>query len=116
MAHPSGGSSRLVSPSGDVFAAGSTGERARGSLDQRVGLLAVALALEPDMDTDVTASELVRVADGNRTALLRALGRLNGTDEGARARPGPIGQRAAEALRLALSMLDEDRMAHGARS
>ncbi len=99
-------------PPGDVSGSGSTGDGARRGLDQRVGLLAVALALEAAGDPDATADELVRVADGNRTALLRALGRLHGTQEGARARPGPIGQRAAEALRLALAKLDGGPMAY----
>lgn len=74
------------------------------AIDQRVGLLAVGLALEGREDRH-DAQSLVRAAGGNRMAVLRALGRL---ENGLR-QPGPIGRRAAHALRLALSIISENR-------
>ena len=58
------------------------------SLEQRVGILAVALAMEAGGNgDDARARELVRVADGNRTAMYRAMGRLEKGPGG----PGPSG-------------------------
>ena len=79
-------------------------EQRRGRLDERVGLMAVTLALRGDEDSATVAPELMRAAGHNRTAVLRALARLQANNP----RLGPIGQRAAEALRLAAAMLDGD--------
>lgn len=74
----------------------------RAPLDQRVGLLAVALAREPGADAVSVAPELVRTAEGNQMALLRALGRLQGNDSDDH---GPLRHRAVAALRLALTLV-----------
>ncbi len=81
-------------------------ERSHPSLpDQRVGLLAVALARDPEVDTDTAARELIRAAAGNRTAVMRSMVRLQPNDG---QEPGPIGLRAAEAMRTALAIMAED--------
>ncbi len=73
--------------------------------DQHLGLLAVALARDPEVDTDTAARELSTAAAGNRTVVLRSLARLQPNDG---QEPGPIGLRAAEAMRTALAIMAED--------
>ena len=75
----------------------------RGPLDRRLALRSLATALRPGFEVTAAATTLVALADGNRTALLRAIARLRG---GVEARSGPVGERAAASLSLALAMLD----------
>ena len=73
--------------------------------DQKVGLLAVALARDPGVDAASAAREVVKAGGGTRTAVLRTLARLQPHDG---RQPGPIGLRAAEAMRTALAVMAED--------
>jgi hypothetical protein len=76
--------------------------RPQSILEQRVGFLAVALAIEPDFDPTSAGDALAEAADGNPTALKRALGRvLSGPSGGS----GTISRRAALALRIGLDTL-----------
>ncbi len=81
-------------------------EKPAKRLDERVGLIAVTLALRTSQDPGSVASKLVRDAGHNRMALRRALARLLANNPSGL---GPVGQRAAEALRLATAMVTDDR-------
>jgi hypothetical protein len=70
-----------------------------------VGLLAVALARDPDFEPETAARKLIKAAAGNRTAILRSLARLQPSDG---QQPGPIGIRAADAMRKALEIMAEE--------
>ena len=69
-------------------------------LDQRLVARAVALALDPAFEKRAAGSLLAELAAGNRTALARALARLEAVG---RDRQGDASRRAAAALRLALA-------------
>lgn len=73
--------------------------------DQNVGLLAVSLAREDDFEPELAAKELIKAAGGNRTAVRRSLARLQPNDG---QQPGPIGLRAADAMRRALAIMADD--------
>ena len=74
---------------------------------QGVGLLAVALARDPHFEPEMAARELIKAAAGNRTAILRSLARLQPSDG---QQPGPIGLRAAAAMRKALEIMEEENL------
>lgn len=74
-----------------------------GPLDRRLALRALALALRPGFEATAAADTLAALAADNRTALLRAIARVGG---GLGERSGPISDRAAAALRVALARLD----------
>ena len=71
-----------------------------GPLDRRLALHSLVLALGPAFEVTAAADRLTALADSNRTALLRAIGRVRG---GVGERSGPTADRAAAALRLALA-------------
>jgi hypothetical protein len=75
----------------------------RGPLDRHLALRSLAIALRPGFEVTAAATTLAALADGNRTALLRAIARLRG---GVEARSGPVGERAAASLRLVLAKVD----------
>ena len=77
-------------------------------LDERLARSAVVWSLDPEMAADDIALRLVDLADGNRTALLRALMRIEMPHRGRLSRQavGTIATasgRAAAAVRLALT-------------
>ena len=72
-------------------------------LDRHLALRSLAIALRPGFEVTQAVTSLAELADGNRTALLRAIARLTG---GVEARSGPTGERAAACLRLVLAMVD----------
>ncbi len=76
---------------------------AGGPLDRRIALRSLALSLRPGFEVNAAAATLATLADGNRTALLRAIARVRG---GVGERSGPTADRAAAALRLALARLE----------
>ena len=81
----------------------------RSSVEQRVGLLAVALAMQDrTADPQEAARQLADIADGNHTAVLRSLGRLQASQVDQVDQPGPIAQRAATYLRLAADLLSDE--------
>ena len=75
----------------------------RSALEQRVGVLAVALAREPGFEADAAAPRLAEAAEGNRSPILRTIARLQADD--AVGSPGPIAERALDALRGALALV-----------
>ena len=79
----------------------------RSLTGQGVGLLAVALARDPHFEPEMAARELIKAAAGNRTAILRPLARLQPSDG---QQPGPIGIRAAAAMRKALEIMEEENL------
>ena len=79
-----------------------SGIRPQSLVEERVGSLAVSLAMEPDFEATSAGTALAEAADGNRDAVRRALGRLlAGPTHGT----GKITGGAAEALRLALHLM-----------
>ena len=74
-----------------------------GGLDRRLARCALTMALRPGLDSVTAVDTLRTLAAGNRTALLRAIARIRG---GIEARSGPAAERAADALRLALAMVE----------
>ncbi len=76
--------------------------RPQSILEQRVGLLAVALTIEPDFEPSAAGEALVEASAGNPTGLRRALGRVLAGPSGG---SGAISRRAAQALRSALQHL-----------
>lgn len=69
-------------------------------LDRRLARCSLAMAFRPGFELTEAADVLREMAAGNRTALVRALAFIRG---GAEARSGPVSERAADALRSALT-------------
>ncbi|MDQ3573731.1 MAG: hypothetical protein M3404_02225 [Actinomycetota bacterium] len=75
----------------------------RSAVEQRVGVLAVALAREPGFEADAAAARLAEAAEGSRSPIERTIARLQA--DGFTSRPGPIAERALDALRAALVLV-----------
>jgi hypothetical protein len=76
----------------------------RSRLDDRLVAEAIAIALHPATSkTPSAVGALAQMAEGNRTALERAMARVG---KRLRASPSHVGERALELLRRALDSID----------